>query len=286
MKRQVRLFKPDIILVLRGSLPPYAIKQLRKISQAQIGLWEVDDPYNFRNHIKKLPPYHFMITQDSSCVSYYRRLKKTCLHLPLAVNPNLYHPFKVPKEYQYDICFIGSALPIRLKYFDELTPFLLKKNFIIIGQWWEQLKNYNKLKPHIINRTIPPSEVAKYYNGAKIVLNIHRTPNDINQNHLNIPAYTPNNRTFDIAACRAFQLISRRRDLKKFYELDEEIISFKRLRDLKQKIEYYLDHDEERNRIASQAYERTMKDHTYSVRLRYLIHLLEKRILGKKGANR
>jgi spore maturation protein CgeB len=196
----------------------------------------------------------------------------------LAVNPAKYRPVNVPPKYRSDICFVGSAFPVRLHFFDQMTPFLLKKRFIIIGQWWERLKNFDHLKHRIHNDPIPPSEVVKYYNGAKIVLNIHRTQNDRRDNHRNLPAYSPNNRTFEIAACRSFQLLSCRRDLPKFYAPGQEMVCFQNLKDLKRKINYYLAHEDEREQIAVKAYRRTLKDHTYRVRLRYLIHLLEKHI--------
>lgn len=288
LMEKIRTFQPHVVLVFRASLSPETVYQLRKRG-IPVGLWEVDDPYNIRNHERKVRPYQFMITQDAGCVTRYRKLGKPCIHLPLAVNPQKYKPMKVSEEYQSDICFVGSALPIRIRTFDHLAPFLIKKKTIIVGQWWERLKNYSKLKPYILNQTVPPVEAAKYYNGAKIVLNIHRSKNDIKQNPLQLPAYTPNNRTFDIAACRSFQLVTDRRDLKRYFELDKEIVAYRGLNDLKQKIEFYLKHDSEREQIADMAYRRTMQEHTYNVRCRTLIRKLHSRLFKSgqgKIANR
>jgi len=277
-------FRPDFILVFRGyRLPTAAVQQLRK-SQVPFGIWVVDDPYRLKTHEQLVKPYPFVFTQDSGSVSFYRSMGKKAFHLPLAVNPAKYRPVRVPAKYRSDICFVGSAFPVRLHFFDQMTPFLLKKRFIIIGQWWERLKNYHKLKHRIRNQPIPPSEVVKYYNGAKIVLNIHRTHNDRRDNHLNLPACSPNNRTFEIAACRSFQLLTCRRDLKRFYVPGQEMVCFQNIQDLKRKINYYLSHDDERNRIAVKSYQRTLRDHTYHVRLRYLLHLLDQHLGGRAKA--
>ncbi|MED4206757.1 glycosyltransferase [Neobacillus mesonae] len=278
---RVQKFNPDIIISLNRFLTPETIQQLKRLN-IPIGLWVVDDPYLIKHHLKIAQMYHFVVTEDSGSVPVYRRKKMEVLHLPLAVNPNYYYPMEVPKQYQYDICFVGSALPIRLKMIDDMAVFLKGKNFIIIGRWWERLKNYALLKPHILNRTIPPNEVAKYYNGAKIVLNIHRTCNDVQLNPQKIPAHTPNNRTFDIAACKAFQLATCRKDLDKYFDINDEIICYQGVHELKDKINYYLQNEEERQNIAENAYQRTMEQHTYVHRLKELIQMIKNNILVHK----
>lgn len=282
---RISSFRPDFILSFRGSsLSSSTVYKLRSLG-VPIGVWVVDDPYRLKTHEQLVRPYHLVITQDSSSVSFYRnKLKKPAFHLPLAVNSDKYKRIEVPNKYKSDICFVGSAFPIRLNYFDALTPLLLKRKTFIIGQWWNRLKNYQQLKSCIQNKPIPPSEVVKYYNGAKIVLNIHRTNNDRKDNPNNYPAYTPNNRTFEIAACGAFQLVTWRRDLHKLYDLNTEIASFRNLKEFREKIHYYLKHEEQREKMAENAYKRTLRDHTYFVRLRYLLHLLEKHPLLKMKA--
>lgn len=284
LEARITLFRPDFILVFRGACLPSSVVYKLRSFKVPIGVWVVDDPYRLRTHEKLVQPYDLVITQDSSSMLFYKKRKKVCLHVPLAVNSDKYKPLVVADKYKSDICFVGSAFPIRVNFFDTLTPLLLKKKTLIIGQWWERLKNYSKLKHCIHNDPIPPSEVVKYYNGAKVVLNIHRTQNDRNDNPFNYPANTPNNRTFEIASCRAFQLVTWRKDLHKFYELDKEMITFRNLKDLKEKVLYYLKNDDERSCIANEAYQKTLSHHTYFVRLRYLLHLLEKTpLLSRKN---
>ncbi|WP_054949714.1 CgeB family protein [Numidum massiliense] len=281
-------FRPDVVIAFKGASSPVIVERL-KSKGIPVGLFVVDDPHNLKKHKQKARSFDFVMTQEASCVPFYRRHKKPALHLPLAVNPEKYYPRAVAKKYESDICFVGSALPVRLALFDKLAPFLQKKKFVIVGRWWEQLKKYAQLQRHIRNETIPPDEVAKYYNGAKIVLNIHRDNNDAvpkthrNGNSYNLPTYTPNNRTFDIAACRAFQLTSARRDIKNFYAPNEEIVCFDGIADLKQKINYYLAHEQERKRVAALAYERTMREHTYVNRLREFVKQLEVTVVKKRN---
>ncbi|MFC4076927.1 CgeB family protein [Salinithrix halophila] len=280
--RKIRLFQPDVALVMRGfAVPRDLVSKICSLG-VPVGVWLADDPYHLSDSLRIARPYQFVLTQESSCVPVYRKRKIPAYFLPLAVNPKTYLPLQVKEHYSKDVCFVGNAFPERLHIIDQLAPFLLQKKFILIGKWWQRLKQYSRLKPHIIDGNIPPSEVVQYYNGSKIVLNIHRTCNDIKKNPLNLPAFTPNNRTFDIAACRSFQLISQRRDLGRFYRLGEEIICFNGAQDLKGKMDYYLANEAERKSIASRAYHRTLRQHTYDSRVRHLVKILEHFLLTNR----
>ncbi|WP_196305225.1 CgeB family protein [Metabacillus sediminilitoris] len=274
ISHKVRSFRPDVILKCHPNVPASLINMLKKY--ATVGIWVVNDPYNLMIHEKSVKPYDFVISQDASCVSFYNQKNKPCIHLPLAVNPKKYHPMKVPEKYQYDISFIGNAWPERIPIIDNLAPFLLKKKFIIIGKNWNKLKSYKKMQPYIIDTLIPPREVAKYYNGSKIILNIHRGHNDVKMNHKKLPAFTPNNRTFDIAACSAFQLCDCRQGLDHLYKINDEVVCYNSLEDLKSKINEYLKNEKERERISNNALRRTLTDHTYEKRLQYLLHCFSK----------
>ncbi|QKG85169.1 glycosyltransferase [Kroppenstedtia pulmonis] len=272
LNRKLRLFKPDVILVFGHDNHP-VLPQLRG-SGAPIGLWVVNDPYSLDNYRRKVPSYDFIITQDSGSIPFYQKMAKPCIHLPLAVNTTIYRPRSVPDSYASDVCFIGNGWPSRIRFFNRLSSYLQDKKFILIGAKWEKLNDYDRMKAGIINRTVSPQEAARYYNGAKVVLNIHRSPNDINKNPLRLPACTPNNRTFDIAACRAFQLLDQRRDLNRLYDPGREMVSFVNLKDLVEKMDYYLQHQTEREKIAARAYRRTIQDHTYMKRLLVLLQRL------------
>jgi spore maturation protein CgeB len=269
---KIQNFKPDCIVVFGHDAYP-VMKNIKNLN-VPIGLWVVNDPYNIANYEWKVPEYDFIITQDSGTVSYYRRKKrKPCIYLPLAVNPNNYYPMNM--AYQYDVSFVGNGWPGRISFFDQLIPSLVNRKFILIGKGWDKLKHYHQIKNAIVDQTIEPVDVATIYNQSKIVLNIHRDRNDIHKNPQNLPAYTPNNRTFDIAGCKTFQLATCRRDLNLFYELDKEIVCYKTVQDCIEKIDQYLQDDPLREEIAQRAYERTMKDHTYHSRLKEAIKRLQ-----------
>ncbi len=84
------------------------------------------------------------------------------------------------------------------------------------------------------------------------------------------------NRPFEVTgsgACFFVDLV--REDIKRCYEEGREFVSFSNEKDLREKISYYLEHDEERETIARAGYARTVRDHTYLNRVKQLLNALE-----------
>ena len=59
------------------------------------------------------------------------------------------------------------------------------------------------------------------------------------------------------------------------FEVNREIVTYHSNEELLEKINYYLNHEEERRKIAEAGQRRTLKDHTYTVRMRELKEILE-----------
>ncbi len=118
-------------------------------------------------------------------------------------------------------------------------------------------------------------EVVQYYNGAKIVLNIHRTTeNDSdNKNSLGAAGSSINPRTYEISACGAFQLTDLRDDLPQYYTPGVEIEAYSSPHEAMQKMIYYLSHEQERVQIAMNGLNRTLREHTYLDRIHRLLNL-------------
>jgi spore maturation protein CgeB len=84
-----------------------------------------------------------------------------------------------------------------------------------------------------------------------------------------------NPRTFDLAATGAFQLVDRRAQLPEFFKPKEEVTTFQNLAEAREKIDYFLAHEEERLRVARKGRERCLRDHTYRVRMAQALEIIE-----------
>jgi len=270
--------KPDLMLALNGTvLPESEVRQVRE-SGTVTAIWFTDDPYYTDWTANIAPRYDFVFTLERACVPFYRSLGCARVHhLPFAADPAVFNVKPAGWSCRSDICFLGTAYWDRVRTIDRLARYLAERRTVIAGLWWDRLRHFQLLKPYIFHEQwLSPEQSAEYYNGAKIAINLHRSATDptINHNGRKIEALSVNPRTFEICACQTLQLVDGRDDVALHYVPGREIVCFHSDDELMELLDYYLNHDEERREIAFRGYLRTMRDHTYRVRVGELIRLV------------
>ena len=270
--------RPDYVLVLNGVvLPIEQVKAIRNLG-IKTAVWFTDDPYYTDWTVEIAPHYDVVFTLETNCVALYRKIgcKKVYL-MPFAADPKQFSPKSVPSKYYSDICFLGTAYWNRVELFEKLLPNLQNYKVVLIGWWWDRLKNYASFKSNIrLGSWLTPEETSSYYNGAKIVLNMHRLADDdsLNHNGRKTPAHSVNPRTFEINGCATLQMVDDRQELAKHYLPGKEVVTFQSAEQLLKRIHYYLEHEEERREIALKGYVRTLKENTYRRRVSQLLTTL------------
>lgn len=281
MASQAEQQKPDLVLVLNGLhvFPEDHLEQVAHIRRLGIptAIWFADDPYFMDESVRVALSYEYVFTHEQASVDLYR--SQGCskvYHLPLAVSLELYRPMAVDDKYSSDICFVGNAFSNRLRFIDEVADYLLTKKIVLIGALWDQLKQFRKLESSIHLGWMPVEETIRYYNGAKLVLNLYRSTikGDHNKNTVGLEGISVNPRTFEIAACGVCQITDFRPELPSMYTPGIEIASFTSPRQFIALCEYYLEHQEERLSLALKGLRRTLEQHNFPNRLRGLLELV------------
>ncbi len=263
--------RPDLVLVLNG-VHGLQLNQIQAIRNMGIttAVWFADDPYFTDRTVEYAKHYDIVFTHELSCVPLYQANGCPSVHyLPLAVNPNVFKPMLADPQYRSDVCFIGTGFPNRIHFFNQITHYLKHLHVVIAGAGWNQLADYGAMKDSIILAGIQPELTPLYYNGAKIVINMHRGTDELN-NSRRLPALSINPRTFEIAGCGAFQLTDVRSDLGQYYTPDE-MATYSTPEQMLDHIRYYLSHDETRETMAMRALQRTLMHHTYPHRLSQIL---------------
>lgn len=281
--------KPDAMLVLNGmNMDVAKVEPVRQMG-VRTAVWMTDDPYY--SDVTGLFAVHYdhVFTLEMSCVDHYRSMGCEQVHyLPFANDFRVYRPHMVDQEKWVDVLFLGSGYWNRIRFFDGIAPYLATKNVLIAGWWWDRLSNYHLLSDKIrLGEWMTPELTSDYYAGAKIVINLHRAPDDdsYNRNTRRIPAHSINPRTFEIAGSGAFQLTDMRPDLPNHYVPGQEIAIYESPEDLIGKIEYYLAREDERHAIARAGLKRTLKDHSYVHRLDQLLQTMFAQSMTKGEGN-
>ncbi|MEH6948248.1 glycosyltransferase [Bacillus sp. JJ634] len=278
LQSHTKLFKPDLALTLVGFKLPIKMVQWLKSQLTKTVVWFTEDPY-FMDRTDTLSSYYdFVFTIDSAALDFYTaKGHKNAYQLPLAAEPQVFRPKDIELKYRSDICFVGYPYPERIKYVQLLLQNTNYKIKVVGNKWKSVLYRYQKNQNLFIHEGwVKPSIVANFYNGAKIVLNTHRAFNlKENQNRIGIEGKSINNRTFDVAACGSFQLIEFKEDLPNYFLEGEEIVSFKSYQELVNKLDYYMKFGEERQKIANNAKNRVLKEHTFEHRLDKMLDIIK-----------
>src|SRR5579884_1542493 len=244
----------DLMLVFKGgSVDAETLWEIRKSTRTVMINIFPDNPL-LMIPFKNIEPYHFFFIKDSYAYETLKKIGFTNVHyLPHAADTAVCRPLSVTPEerrrWGADLTLFGSHYPYRAFLMRDFEQFDLK----IWGKGWSSLSSDDPIRKCVQERCIWGEEKTKVICGSKILLNPHHYLNDITG---------VNDRTFEVAACGAFQLLDRKADLSRYFSIGEELIVYDNKEDLFSLIRYYLDHETERNQIAHKAYQRVLKEHT------------------------
>lgn len=110
------------------------------------------------------------------------------------------------------------------------------------------------------------SEMPKVFHMSKINLNF-TIPN--------IKSGIPL-RVWDVLGAGGFLLTNYQAELPLFFKEGEDLVCFDGIEDMREKVGYYLEHEEERKRIAENGYRKVRECHSYINRMQSMLEILEK----------
>jgi len=166
---------------------------------------------------------------------------------------------------------MGAGYPNRRIAFRELV----NHDFKIWGSDWD---GDHVLEPlvQLKGARVTPEECVKIFNATTINLNLHSS---IQADELVTYGDFVNPRTFELAACGAFQLVDKRSLLSEAFA-EDELATFSSMKELLEKIDYFQNKPDECAMYAEKAKARVLADHTYKARMRTLIDFTTQRIEG------
>lgn len=259
-----REFQPNLLLVAGGEgPPPSVIGELKRWTKGKVILWFPDYLGNFGREYIMAADYDAYFFKDRYIVEFFRdKLGKRAFFLPQACNPMWHRRVELTEEekkkYGCDLTLAGNMYYYRALICEQFLDYKFKIWGNNYPRWLE-----SPVKSIYQNHYIAEEEKAKAFNAAKIVLNMMHYGELLGVNV----------RTFEAAGCGAFQIVDWKPNLDEFFEPEKEVVTFRTLGELKEKVRYYLEHDRERQEIADRGYRRAHQEHTYYHRLTQLLEL-------------
>ncbi|UTL70984.1 CgeB family protein [Bacillus halotolerans] len=258
---RIETFQPDFALMMVGVHVPHDWLTWLKGKGIPVYVWLTEDPFYIDISLQVIKHADAVLTIDQNAALYYQDLGyQHIYYVPIPVNHRLFKKMDTEHSFHSQLLIIGYPYPNRVQLVKEAAylPYTVR----VIGKEWRKYLPKKVLKqPHIdvVSTWVPPEQAVHYYNGADIVINPHRPYHfTFNKNKSRIKNTSFNNRTFDIAACEAFQLV----DLPAAHPFSS-FISYHSVNDFKEKAAFYINHPEERNKAAALNYTETVPAHTF-----------------------
>jgi len=265
----VTLFKKEVI------------KEITENTKTITLNWISDDHWQFDKFSKHWANYFtWVTTTDPRAIKKYHQIGyKNVIETQYAYNYFLYKPLPGLQKI-YDVSFIGAVYGDRRKIIEEL-----KENGINVDCWGKKSSRGR----------VSQQRMFKIFSQSKINLNFSKCSGNLWKElaliffhrkydrslGINSPSRWLDNlesmgssikrkaikgRIFEILGSSNFLLTEYADDLENYYQIDKEIVCYKNMNELIDKIKYYLEHDKERETIAKIGYERTLREHTYEKR--------------------
>lgn len=223
-----------------------------------------DTPHNLdAERIHCLPFFDRVATSSPAWTKAFECFGATRVHyLPFAADPDLHHPVmpdNARNSLTHDVVFIGNWRHERELFLEQLADFdlwLWGENY-----WKYRTRPGSPLRARWGGRALTGAESARACAESKILLNF-----------MDLATWPgPNMRSFEQPACRAFVLVNRTQALTELFKEGETIECFDSVEEARDKISYYLAHEESRQRIAQASYRFVIEGgHTYVDRVRQL----------------
>ncbi len=256
--------KPDLFLAIYGV--NHSIELINKIKKRGIptACWWLNDPFQFERSTERAAHFDFYFTNSGGSLRDYRTRGITNVHyLPVGIYPQVHRKIPGLKK-RYSVSFSGDWCGPRERILETVAEDF---DLAIFGPWKKKLIKSSPLRKRLkSNGFFTTEEMVGIFNRSEIVLNVH--------NWFGRFDYGVNPRLFEACGSGAFQVCDWKEEIADLYEDGKEIVLYKTLEELKEKLAWYLPRESLRIKIAESALRRTLACHTYEHRMRQMLSVI------------
>lgn len=247
-------FKPNIVFVRTGN--QINADTVKKMGNSAITILYITDSLErYPQLLNVAGAYNRVYSFEKSDIEKLSKMSIYAEPLMGTVETSQYFPIQIEK--QVDVSFVGAMYPFRRDILRQLVYDLPQVKFEFYGKY-TNLKNpiqfikfkLGKEKYAFKNKEIHYSKVNELYNRSKMCLNLQHPQSKEGWN----------SRLCEILGAKSFQIVNENSIIND--EFAECLVSFKDYNDLKNKIVYYLEHENERNEMAANGYKLVMDKYT------------------------
>ncbi len=203
---------------------------------------------------KKAESFDYVFFNQKDAVDEYNLTHENkAVWLPHAAEPQAYPNIEIIKK--YDVGFVGHVQ--ETKNYNGITRVeALDRLFRAFPNFY-----YGSRHPAFPTKNLF-EDAAKRFSESRVVFNIS-IKDDINM------------RVFETLSTGSFLVTNWLPTLGDLFEDGKHLVTYKTLDEMVDKVKYYLDHDDEREKIAKNGYEEFISKHTYKHRVERVLEIVK-----------
>ncbi len=274
-----RDYRPHFILHTKTELPAEIYNELRKT--VKVIQW-YPDPVIPDFIVPYVSAADIFFTMSEGLVDEFRELNPNVYWLSQAYEPSFFQVKEINskdvKKYSTDVTFAGNLgskpqyLPRR-----EYLQTIIDKGIHL--KWWgPRMPRKFSTIPLILGK------LGRSYGGKFVWGEVHAKIAKLSKIYLGFDSQphvrkSMSERLYIAVGCGAFYMCRYVDGIEDILEPDKEIVTFKSEAEMIDKIKYYLKNDDLRGRIAEAGRRRVLREHTYEIRVRQMLEILQNHFL-------
>lgn len=259
LEQQIAKSRPDVLYLQDLSFcPPDFLQKMKKYARMIVGQIACPLP-----PLPYLKPYDLILTSFPHYVGRFRNRGIRAEYLKIAFDPSVLDEAGA-LERRYTCTFVGGISRAHKTGTLLLEELARRVDIDFFGYGAEELEKSSPILPRHYGE-VWGLNMYRSLLSSKITINRHI---DVAENFAN------NMRLYEATGCGALLITDFKDNLNELFEEDKEVVAYKTVDDLVRLIQYYVEHDEQRETIANAGQQRTLREHTYFNRMQSLVDII------------
>ena len=263
VKQQIKSFKPDILYCQDLSFfPEEILSEIKKENNIRLIVGQIACPLPPKYFLK---PYDLILTSFPHFVNNLRKDGKNCEYFKIGFDQRILTKVKQINR-DIDFSFVGGISKHHNNALDNIEYLIKNANLKVYGYGSRKLP-FNSI-------------IRRNHNGEKWGLEMYdilaRTKISFNR-HINVSLNNANNmRLYEATGMGSVLLTDEKDNLENLFKIDNEIVTYNSKEEALEKYNFLERNPDKMRQIAKAGQQRTLNEHTYEIRIKELIIILEK----------
>jgi len=264
-KAQINCFKPDILYCQDLSFfSGNILKEIKEETNIKLVVGQIACPLPPNSFLE---PYDLILTSFPHFVEILNKKGIKSQYFKIGFDKRILSKIR-NSERDINFSFVGGISKHHKSALETLKFLALNQGLQIYGYGAKKLP---------FNSTIRKNHFGEKW-GLDMYKILSRTRISLNR-HIDVSLNNANNmRLFEATGMGSLLLTDKKDNLNQLFEIDKEIVTYSCKEEALEKVKYLLENPHKISEIALAGQARTLKDHSYEVRMKELIEILKKYI--------